>query len=67
MTNRFNDNLLIIKNLCESLLIIAKRALEDANDDSCRAIYNDMVKDMTSYLEEINSEIESHKQKNKWA
>lgn len=66
MNNRFNDNLLLIKNLCEALNIAARRALEDSSDDSCRAIYSDIEKDTTSYLEEIDTEIESHKNKGKW-
>ncbi|MCX7958992.1 MAG: hypothetical protein N3B13_08085 [Deltaproteobacteria bacterium] len=66
MINRFNDNLLIMKNLCESLKILSQKALSDSNDDGCRAIYNDMVKDMSSYLEEIEAEIEGHKKKGKW-
>ncbi|MCX7944499.1 MAG: hypothetical protein N2746_08330 [Deltaproteobacteria bacterium] len=66
MINRFNDNLILIKNLCETLVIVAKRAFEDANDDSCKAIYYDMLKDISSYIKEIESEIESHKSKGKW-
>jgi len=66
MSRRFNDNLLLVKNLCESLNILARWSLEDAGDDSCRALYNDIVKDTSSYLEEIEAEIESHKSKGKW-
>ncbi len=66
MISRFNDNLLVIKYICESLKILAERALEDSNDDSCRALYNDIVKDTTGYIEEIDAEIDSHKNKGKW-
>ncbi len=66
MINRFNDNLLMIRNLCESLRILSQRALEDANDDSCRALYTDMNKEMALYLEEIDKEIDGHKKKGKW-
>ncbi len=64
--DRFNDNLLIMKNLCESLKILARRALDDANDDSCRALYNDILKESDSFLQELESEIEAHKNKGKW-
>jgi hypothetical protein len=66
MNKRFNDNLILIKGLCESLNILARWALEDANDDSCRALYNDIIKDTSSYLQEIQTEIETHKAKGKW-
>lgn len=66
MINRFNDNLVMMKNLCESMIILSKRSLEDANDDSCKAIYDALIKDLSSYLEEINKEIEGHKSKGKW-
>ncbi len=66
MNNRFNDNLLLIKGLCEVLNILAERAVEDANDDSCKALYADLKKDMTSYIEEIKAEIDNHKMKGKW-
>ncbi|MGB9600577.1 MAG: hypothetical protein ACP5QK_04525 [Myxococcota bacterium] len=66
MINRFNDNLLLLKNLICALKIQAVRALEDANDDGCRALYNDIVKDSEGYLDEIEKEIEGHKKKGKW-
>ena len=66
MINRFNDNLIIMKNLCESLRILANHAIEESNDDGCKALYNDMIKDLSSYIDEIGLEIDRHKQKGKW-
>lgn len=66
MIHRFNDNLIILKNLCDILKIQAKRAIEDANDDSCRALYNDMIKDAEAYIKEIEAEIDGHQKKGKW-
>ena len=45
---------------------ICKQAMVDANDDSCRAMYTSMMQDYKKHEKLLNSEIEKHKEKNKW-
>ena len=46
--------------------IDCKKALEDANDDSCRAIYAAISKDHSKHIQMLEEEVERHKEKNKW-
>jgi len=66
MSHNFNEN---IRNAIESLnsaIGLLKKAMEDANDDSCRAMYTMMLQDFKKHLRLLDKEIEMHKEKNKW-
>ena len=66
MSHNFNEN---IRNAIESLnsaIGLLKKAMEDANDDNCRAMYTMMLQDFKKHLRLLDKEIEMHKEKNKW-
>lgn len=66
MSHAFNEN---IRKAVESLndtVRLVKKGMEDANDDSCRAMYTMMMQDYKKHLRILDKEIEKHKEKNKW-
>lgn len=66
MSQSFNENIRkAIESVNEAVKLV-KKGMEDANDDSCRAMYGMMIQDYKKHLRLLNSEIEKHKEKDKW-
>lgn len=66
MARAFNENLQKAIESLDETIRLCKKGLEDANDDSCRAMYTMMQQDYRKHIKILNSEIEKHKEKNKW-
>lgn len=66
MIKAYNENIRKAIESIDSAVLLLKKALEDANDDSCRAMYSMMLQDYKKHFKMLNSEIEKHKDKNKW-
>ncbi len=66
MIRAYNENIRKAIESIDSAILLLKKALEDANDDSCRAMYGMMMQDYKKHLRLLNTEIEKHKEKNKW-
>jgi len=45
---------------------ICKQAMIDANDDSCRAMYQAILKDCEKHVQMLHGEMELHKVQKKW-
>ncbi len=65
MSRKFNENLVKAKELAGKLRAFAIQAAKEADDDSCRGIYSQMIWDSKQYTELIDKEVEGHKGKNK--
>ena len=66
MSNEFNNNIRKAIEYLNEAVSLCKKGLEDANDDSCRAMYTMMTQDYRKHLRILHKEIEKHKEKNKW-
>ena len=66
MPKKFNENLVKAMETTQEAVKICKQAMIDANDDSCRAMYQAILKDCEKHLEMLKGEIELHKQQKKW-
>jgi rubrerythrin len=66
MSNEFNNNIRKAIEYLNEAVSLCKKGLEDANDDSCRAMYTMMMQDYRKHLRILDKEIEKHKEKNKW-
>lgn len=66
MTSKFNENLLKALSTTEEALKICKEAMEDANDETCRAMYAAMIKDCEKHVQMLKGEIDLHKVQKKW-
>jgi hypothetical protein len=66
MSREFNENIRKAIESLDEIVSLCKKGLEDANDDSCRAMYTMMHQDYKKHIKILNSEIEKHKEKNKW-
>ena len=66
MSNEFNNNIRKAIESLNDIVRLVKKSMEDANDDSCRAIYTMMMQDYRKHLRMLDKEIEKHKEKNKW-
>lgn len=66
MSEKFNSNIKKALSASHDALQICKQAMEDANDESCRAMYSAMIKDCEKHIEMLNGEIELHKVQKKW-
>lgn len=66
MSKKFNENILKALNTTEEALKICKEALEDANDETCRAMYAAMIKDCEKHIQMLKGEIDLHKVQKKW-
>ncbi len=66
MSRPFNKNIRKAINSLNEALSLCKKSLEDANDDSCRAMYTSMMQDYKKHVKLLESEIEKHKEKDKW-
>ncbi len=66
MNKNFNRNLLKAMEATSESLSICKQAMEETNDQSCRAMYAAMIKDCERHIEMLTGEIELHKVQKKW-
>ncbi|CCQ92122.1 hypothetical protein, contains DUF2383 [Nitrospina gracilis 3/211] len=66
MTSKFNENILKALTTTEEALKICKEAMEDANDETCRAMYAAMIKDCEKHVQMLKGEIDLHKVQKKW-
>ncbi|MCF8720192.1 PA2169 family four-helix-bundle protein [Nitrospina gracilis] len=66
MTSKFNENILKALSTTEEALKICKEAMEDANDETCRAMYAAMIKDCEKHVQMLKGEIDLHKVQKKW-
>lgn len=66
VSRKYNDNLRKALELTHDLREFAVQAAKDADDDSCRGVYSQMIWDSKQYKELIEKEVESHKRKDKW-
>ncbi len=66
MSKKFNENLRKAMELADNLRTFAVKAAKEANDDSCRGLYSQMIWDSKQYKELIEKEVEGHKEKDKW-
>jgi len=66
MSENFNANILKALESTHEALKVCKQALEDANDETCRAMYSAMIKDCEKHVKMLNGEIDLHKVQKKW-
>ncbi len=66
MNRKFNENILKALETSREALRICKQAMEDANDETCRAMYAAIIKDCEKHVQMLKGEIDLHKVQNKW-
>ncbi len=66
MSKSFNENILKALESTQEALKVCKKALEDANDETCRAMYTAMIKDSEKHIKMLKGEIDLHKVQKKW-
>lgn len=66
MNRKFNENILKALETSQGALKICKQAMEDANDESCRAMYSAIIKDCEKHVQMLKGEIDLHKVQKKW-
>jgi len=66
MDRKFNENILKALENSQEALRICKQAMEDTNDESCRAMYSAIIKDCEKHVKMLTGEIDLHKVQNKW-
>ena len=66
MGKEFNQNILKALKSAQEAITICKRAMVEANDESCRAMYSAIAKDCEKHVKMLEGEIEMHKEHNKW-
>ncbi|NIQ02269.1 MAG: hypothetical protein GWM98_19305 [Nitrospinaceae bacterium] len=66
MNQKFNENILKALEASQEALDICKQAMEDANDETCRAMYSAIIKDCEKHVEMLKGEIDLHKVQKKW-
>ena len=66
MDRKFNENILKALENSQEALRICKQAMEDTNDESCRAMYAAIIKDCEKHVQRLKGEIDLHKVQNKW-
>ncbi len=66
MPKKFNENLVKAMEATQDAVKICKEAMVDANDDSCRAMYQAILKDCEKHAQMLQSEMELHKVQKKW-
>ncbi len=66
MDRKFNENILKALENSQEALRICKQAMEDTNDESCRAMYAAIIKDCEKHVQMLKGEIDLHKVQNKW-
>jgi DNA-binding ferritin-like protein len=66
MNRKFNENILKALETSQGALKICKQAMEDANDESCRAMYSAIIRDCEKHVKMLKGEIDLHKVQKKW-
>ncbi len=66
MSKSFNENILKALETTQEALRVCKKAMEEANDESCRAMYTAMIQDCEKHVKMLNGEIDLHKVQKKW-
>lgn len=66
MPKKFNENLVKAMQTTQEAVKICKQAMVDANDDSCRAMYQAILKDCEKHVQMLQGEMELHKVQKKW-
>ncbi len=66
MNRKFNENILKALETSQGALKICKQAMEDANDESCRAMYSSIIRDCEKHVKMLKGEIDLHKVQKKW-
>ena len=66
MPKKFNENLVKAMSATQDAVKICKQAMVDANDDSCRAMYQAILKDCEKHVQMLQGEMELHKVQKKW-
>ena len=66
MKYKFNDNLLEILKLTDSMQQLAKKGITESNDDGCVALYGLLMDTMYKIKTEAENEINKHKRLDKW-
>ena len=66
MNRKFNENILKALETSQGALKICKQAMEDANDETCRAMYAAIIRDCEKHVQMLKGEIDLHKIQKKW-
>ncbi len=66
MNQKFNENILKALETSQDALKICKQAMEDANDETCRAMYSSIIRDCEKHVKMLKGEIDLHKVQRKW-
>ncbi len=66
MNQKFNENILKALETSQDALKICKQAMEDANDETCRAMYSAIIRDCEKHVQMLKGEIDLHKIQKKW-
>ncbi len=66
MNQKFNENILKALQTSQDALKVCKQAMEDANDETCRAMYSAIIRDCEKHVKMLKGEIDLHKDQKKW-
>ena len=66
MNRKFNENILKALETSQDALKICKQAMEDANDETCRAMYSSIIRDCEKHVKMLKGEIDLHNFQKKW-
>ncbi len=66
MNRKFNENILKALETSQDALKICKQAMEDANDETCRAMYSVIIRDCEKHVQMLKGEIDLQKVQKKW-
>ena len=66
MSRKFNENILTALETSQEALKICKQAMEDANDETCRAMYSAIIRDCEKHVKMLKGEMDLHKVQKKW-
>jgi len=66
MNRKFNENILKALETSQDALKICKQAMEDANDETCSAMYSSIIRDCEKHVKMLKGEIDLHKVQKKW-
>jgi DNA-binding ferritin-like protein len=66
MNQKFNENILKALETSQDAMKVCKKAMEDANDETCRAMYSAIIRDCEKHVKMLKGEIDLHKVQKKW-
>ncbi len=66
MNRKFNENILKALETSQDALKICRQAMEDADDETCRAMYSAIIRDCEKHVKMLKGEIDLHKVQKKW-